>query len=305
MPLCNGFVVDRVEDRLSINLRHVMLGNKSCGQLATESKLEGIVLLGLFWGGFASWLILLLFLAFLESSGLLGLCLCPRLMIMRMRHVKTLHAAILGGVVRTPDVLAPLVFHCLPFLCNLPFGAASFGLAFSAACFLATLLGGVLRLVLIEGDFLCKVSKFLLNLLKGRSESHNLHVLSVCGEPRPVSHHVAMHLIQFEDDLGGVKDLFNNPLTFELVNKGKEFLSRRRLEGTEKVSNEALICVGVLVGLGVDLLKNRHHAHGEEAHVVLVHGPENNCAELFLEMMNLDDCLGFANVEHLSHQDEA
>ncbi len=114
-----------------------------------------------------------------------------------------------------------------------------------------------------------------------------------------------MHLIHFEDDLGGVRDLFHNSLTFELVDKGKEFLGGRRLDGMEKVSNEALICVGVLAGLVVDLLKNCHHAHGEEAHVVLVHGPENDCVELFLEMTNLDDCLGFANVEHLLHQDEA
>ncbi len=170
-------------------------------------------------------------------------------MIVRMRHVKTIHAAVLGGVVRTPDILASLMFNCLPFLCNLPFGAASFGLAFSATRFLATLLGGELRLVLIEEDFLHKVSKFLLNLLKGRGESNDLHVIFVCGEPRPISHHVAMHLIQFEDDLVGVRDLFHNPLTFELVDKGNEFLGGRRLDCAEKVSNEALICVGVLAGL--------------------------------------------------------
>jgi hypothetical protein len=94
-------------------------------------------------------------------------------MIVRMRHAKTIHAAILGGVVRTPDVLATLVFNHLPFLRNLQFGAASFGLAFSAARFVATLLGGKLRLFLIKGDFLCEVSKFLLNLLKGRGESQD------------------------------------------------------------------------------------------------------------------------------------
>ncbi len=101
-----------------------------------------------------------------------------------------------------------------------------------------------------------------------------------------------MHLIKFEDDLDGVRDLFHNPLTFELVNEGKEFLGGRRLQGAEKVSNEALIHVGVLASLGMDLLKNCHHARGEEAHVVFVRGPENNCVELFLKMMNIDSFLG-------------
>jgi hypothetical protein len=61
----------------------------------------------------------------------------------------------------------------------------------------------------------------------------------------------------------------------------------------------------VLARFGIDFLKNRHHAHGEKADVILIHWPESNSVKLFHKMADFDNHLGLANIEHLAHQDEA
>ena len=49
-------------------------------------------------------------------------------MIMRRRHIQSINASILGGVMRAPYVLAPFVFDGAALLCDLPLGTTGFGL---------------------------------------------------------------------------------------------------------------------------------------------------------------------------------
>jgi hypothetical protein len=284
-----------------------MLNDKRCSEFGPQGKLQSsLVLLGLLVRAGPARQLLCLLLAFLESSSLVSLVLGLLVVIVGGRHIKTVNAAILVTVLRAPLVLAPLVFNLVPFLCDLPLGAASLGLTFTAAVRLAAAcLVCAFWLVLVERHLLGQILKLLLDFLKSRGESDNFSVFLVCVQPGPIRNHVVMHLIQLLDDLSWIGYFFHDPLALELVNKGEKLLSWGRLKGTEKVSDETLVCVRVLACLGIDFLKNRHHARGEKMDVVLMRRPESNSVELFLKMADFHNYLGLANIKHLAHQDEA
>ena len=55
----------------------------------------------------------------------------------------------------------------------------------------------------------------------------------------------------------------------------------------------------------MDLLKKGHQASHKETNIVVVGGPQNNQVEFFLEVTNLHNCLGLAEVEHLLRQNQS
>jgi hypothetical protein len=85
-----------------------------------------------------------------------------------------------------------------------------------------------------------------------------------------------MHLVEFQYDLGGIRNILHDPLAFDLIDKMQKFLGGRGFESPEKIGNEALIGVGVLPSLGMIFLQDRHHARGQQTDVVLVGGPEED-----------------------------
>ena len=55
----------------------------------------------------------------------------------------------------------------------------------------------------------------------------------------------------------------------------------------------------------MNLLKKGHHASCQKTDVVFVGGPQNNRVEFFLEVKNLHNCFGLADVKHLLHQHQS
>ncbi len=89
------------------------------------------------------------------------------------------------------------MFDHVPFLCDLPLGATSLGLTFSAAIrLIAAHLACAFWHVLVEQHHLGKIPKVLLDFLKSRGESKDFSVFLVCVQPGPIHNHVVMHLIQ-------------------------------------------------------------------------------------------------------------
>jgi hypothetical protein len=114
-----------------------------------------------------------------------------------------------------------------------------------------------------------------------------------------------MHLVQLLNDVRRERDILHDPRAVELINKGQKNLGGGSLKHAKEIRNEALIGVPVLPGLRMNLLKEGHHASRQKMDVVFVGGPQNNRVEFFLEVTNLYDCLGLAEVKHLSHQDQS
>ena len=53
----------------------------------------------------------------------------------------------------------------------------------------------------------------------------------------------------------------------------------------------------------MNFLQEGHHASRQQADVVVVGWPDDYRIEFLLEVTNLYDSLGLANVKHLAHQD--
>jgi hypothetical protein len=175
-----------------------MLNNKRCSEFGPQSELQGsLVLRGLLaCTGLARQLFCLL-LVFLEGSSLVSLVLGLLVVIVGGRHIKAINASVLGTVLGATLVLAPLTFNHVPFLCDLPLGAVSLGLTFTATVRLvAAHFACAFGLVLVERHLLGQIPKLLLDFLKSRGESNNFSVFLVCVQPGPIRNHVAMHLIQ-------------------------------------------------------------------------------------------------------------
>ena len=71
-----------------------------------------------------------------------------------------------------------------------------------------------------------------------------------------------------------------------------------------KIRDELLIGVGQGASFGVDFLEDSHHLGGEKPDVIVVTEPESDGIKFLLEVSDFDDRLGFADIHHLSEEDE-
>ena len=72
----------------------------------------------------------------------------------------------------------------------------------------------------------------------------------------------------------------------------------------EEVGDESLIGVGRGASFGVDFFEDSHHLGGEKPDVIVVTGPESDGIKFLLEVSDFDDRLRFADIHHLSEEDE-
>ncbi len=192
-------------------------------------------------------------------------------MVARGGHVQTVDAAILKGMLGTPDKFATLVFNGVTFLGHLPLGSTSLGwlLPIVGGTIVLLLLRAGLAGVTLERYLLHKHVILCLHNVDHGGEPNNLGVLLVGVIPRSISHHVVMHLVQLLNDVRRERYILHDPRTFELINEGQHNFGGGSLVRTKKARNEALIGVRLLPGHCMNLLKKGHHTSCQKTDTVL------------------------------------
>ena len=178
--LDGGLLVDGVKHVLRLGLPHVAVGNQCRGELVAKRELEVPTLgLGLLGRGSTSITRFLgVLLALLERGSLVRLCLRTLIMVLRGGHVQTVDAAILRGMLGTPDKFATLVFDGVTFLGHLPLGATSLGRLLPVVCgTTALLLGRAGCGFTLEQDLLRERAILCLHIVDHGSERHNVSFL--------------------------------------------------------------------------------------------------------------------------------